>query len=338
MPPPNFAHLRSLTTETGLWEHARYAVPRPAHGYCNDDNGRALVIVAQEGGEELTDLADIYLRFVLDSRQSDGTFRNRRAADGTWSDEVGSDDSQGRAWWGLGSLARQAPLDSMRSAALHEFATCGGFTSTHLRANAYAALGAAEVLFRVKDCAPAAEMLDRSSSVIAAAARSTIPWPESRLTYDNARIPEALIAAGAALDDDRRTSLGLRLLEWLARNESRGHHFSFTPVGGRVPGPSASPGYDQQPLEAWAMTDACLRAESVSGDTRWNRVATRAAKWLFGLNDAGATMYHGPSGATHDGLAPGGVNGNHGAESTLAGLGILQAMAPSRSSSRAVAD
>ncbi len=338
LPPPNFAHLRSLTTEIGLWEHAEYTIPRPAHGYCNDDNGRALVIVARERGEELTDLADTYLRFVRDSRKPDGTFHNRRAADGSWSDEVGSDDSQGRAWWGLGALVRQASQDRMRIAALDEFATCGVFQSTHLRANAYAALGAAEVLVRVKDSGPAAEMLDRTSSVIATAARTAIPWPESRLTYDNARIPEALIAAGTGLGDERRISLGLRLLEWLVENESRGDRFSFTPVGGRVPGPFTSPGYDQQPLEAWAIADACLRAQSVSGDTKWNRVAIRAANWLFGWNDAGATMYHSPSGATHDGLAAGGVNANHGAESTLAGLGVLQAMAASGSSSRAVAD
>lgn len=338
LPRPNFAHLRSLTSDIGLWEHADFETPRPAHGYCNDDNGRALVIISRERDQDLTDLLGTYLRFVLDARKPDGTFHNRRGADGSWSDEVGSDDSQGRVWWGLGALARRAPEDRMRTAALDEFATCDAFRSTHLRSNAYAALGAAEVLTRTSDFTPANEMLDRTSSVIATAARSTIPWPESRLTYDNARIPEALIAAGSALGDERRTSLGLRLLEWLVGNESRGDQFSFTPVGGRVPGPSGGPGYDQQPLEAWAMAEACLRAEMVTGDADWGRIARRAGRWLLGWNDAGATMYQSLSGGTYDGLTPDGVNVNQGAESTLAGLGVLQAVAESGAGSRADAD
>ena len=181
----------------------------------------------------------------------------------------------------------------------------------HLRSNAYAALGAAEVVTGRGQVQPAVELLDRASSLIATAARATIGWPETRLTYDNARIPEALIAAGIALGDARRTSLGIRLLDWLALNESQGNRFSFTPVGGREPGVH-EPGFDQQPIEAWAMADACYRAWSVTGESRWARRALRAACWLLGNNDKDALLYDAESGGTFDGLTPDGVNLNQG--------------------------
>lgn len=323
LPPPNFAHLRILTDERGLWEHARYSVPRREHGFCNDDNARALVIVTRENSNDLADLAAIYLRFVLDARRPDGRFHNRRLSTGPWLDETGSDDSQGRAWWGLGTITAQGPEEWMRTAALEEFESCATFDSPHLRANAYAALGAAEVIQRNRGCQPALELLDRTSALIAGAARSAIPWPESRLTYDNARIPEALIAGGVALGDKRRTTLGIRLLGWLIGNERRGRQFSFTSVAGRTPG-DREPAFDQQPIEAWAMADACYRASSVTKEPRWDGFALQSAAWLLGKNDSNSSMYEHLTGGTFDGLTPTGVNRNQGAESTLAGLGTLQ--------------
>lgn len=331
LPMPNFAHLRDLTDQGGLWEHARHSTPRPEHGFCNDDNARALVITANERAEDVADLAGIYLRYVLDSRRSDGRFRNRRDSTGSWSNESGSDDSQGRAWWGLGAITARAPEQWMRASALEEFESCATFESPHLRANAYAALGAAEAVGE-GESHPAVELLDRTSTLIARATRSTIPWPEGRLTYDNARIPEALLAAGLGLGDERRTNLGMRLLEWLAIHESRGDRFSFTPVGGRRPG-DRHPTFDQQPIEAWAMADACSRALSLTGDWRWRELALRAGTWLLGRNDAGAPMYDDKCGGTFDGLTATGVNLNQGAESTLAGLGVLQVAASIRRSS-----
>ena len=326
LPQPNFAHLRELTNERGLWEHASYSIPRPEHGFCNEDNARALVIAAHDRTNGVSDLAAIHLQFVLDSRKSDGTFHNRRDSAGSWMDETGSDDSQGRAWWGLGAIAARSPKEWMQRAAFEEFESCATFESPHMRANAYAALGAAEVIEELGGFPPAVELLDRTSTSIAKAARTTIPWAQTRLTYDNARIPEALLAAGVALGDERRTMLGIRLLEWLTLHESRGDRFSFTPAGGRDPG-DRDPGFDQQPIEAWAMADACYRALSVTGDSRWHEMVLRAGMWLLGENDAHAVMYEEETGATFDGLTPTGVNLNRGAESTLAGLGILQTVA-----------
>ncbi|MFZ0013046.1 MAG: glycosyltransferase, partial [Acidimicrobiia bacterium] len=290
------------------------------------DNARALVITAHEPTEDLTLLAEIYLGYVLDSRRPDGTFRNRRDSTGAWVGAPSSDDSQGRAWWGLGAIAAQASRGWMQEVSLEAFGSCAVFESPHLRANAYAALGAAEVVESAGSFQPAVDLLDRTTKMLTRASQAAIPWPEARLTYDNARIPEALLAAGLVLGDERRTAVGMRLIEWLVGRETTGVQFSFTPVAGRAVG-DCGPAFDQQPIEAWAMADACQRAFVVTGDCRWRGLAMRAGTWLFGKNDADAVMYDEGSGATYDGLTAIGVNLNQGAESTLAGLGILQVAA-----------
>jgi hypothetical protein len=272
---------------------------------------------------DLEDLAAIYLRFVLEARTDTGHFHNRRNAAGVWIDEVGSDDSQGRAWWGLGTVARLGPTALMRQAGADAFATCASFDSPHLRANAYAALGAVEMLLANPDHTAAAQLLQRTSGRIAAAARGRIPWPESRLTYDNSRLPEALLAAGAWLGDRRLTSTGLRLLEWLVQAETVGDHFSFTPAAGWNPG-EPRPAFDQQPIEAVAMAAACYRAWSITSEAAWKRRAISAAQWFMGRNDTGMVLYDEATGGTCDGLEERSVNENRGAESTLAGLAALQ--------------
>jgi hypothetical protein len=150
-------------------------------------------------------------------------------------------------------------------------------------------------------------------------------WPEPRLTYDNARLPEALISAGSALGDTSMTDDGLALLDWLAEEELGDDGFSFTPVAGRGPG-ERGPAFDQQPLEAWAMADACLLAYTVTHDPIWASRVEAAGQWFLGRNDVGVPLFDPSTGACFDGLTPVGVNENRGAESTLAALGGLQAL------------
>ncbi|MBW3667184.1 MAG: glycosyltransferase, partial [Actinobacteria bacterium] len=154
-------------------------------------------------------------------------------------------------------------------------------------------------------------------------------WPAERLTYANARIPEALIAAGQALDDIGLVDAGLELLDWLIETERGDRGFSFTPVGGRGPTDSG-PAYDQQPIEAWAMADACQRAFLVSSNLRYLEYAWMAALWFVAHNDSGVDLYDPETGAGYDGLERDGLNLNRGAESTLAALGALQVLTPPR--------
>jgi hypothetical protein len=148
-------------------------------------------------------------------------------------------------------------------------------------------------------------------------------WPEPRLSYDNARIPQCMLALGEVAGRDQLVADGLRLLTWLVAIEWSGGHFSFTPVGGRGPG-EGPPAYDQQPLEATAMVDACVEAWKVTGEDRWVELAQAAAGWFVGLNDVGIPIYDSATGAGHDGLSKSRINANAGAESTISALWALQ--------------
>ncbi|MBT8200582.1 MAG: glycosyltransferase [Acidimicrobiia bacterium] len=336
IPEPRFDHLAHMTEPFGLWEHALYSEPRQDHGYCTDDNARALIVASRQPGPsaELIELAEIYVRFLEDAQIAGGGFHNRRNKDGSWEDAIGSDDSQGRAIWALGTAAASGPEPWMRDLGLSILSAQSGFSSPFPRSNAFAMLGASEALAVAPGNLAATQILERSLASLVgtmSAAGTSVgdpvdeewPWPEDRLTYDNARIPEALLAAGEATGDDQLVNSGLALLEWLVAVETNEAHFSFTPVGGWTRG-EPRPGFDQQPVEATAMADACARAWRMTGDLRWRAGVEMAARWFLGANDIGVNIYDSETGGSGDGLTSSGVNENQGAESTLAALASLQ--------------
>ena len=162
-PSSRFSHLRRLTDDQGIWEHARYTSPRTEHGYCTDDNARALIVICRhpEPTSDLVELARIYLTFLEQAQLADGGFHHRRNADGSWVDEVGSDDSQGRALWALGTVASRGPEPWMRGIGLEMFDKVGSFDSVSPRSNAFAVLGATEVLEASPGHTRALDTLDR---------------------------------------------------------------------------------------------------------------------------------------------------------------------------------
>ena len=325
LPTPDLTHLRSLAHPFGVFEHAEYDRPRPEHGFCVDDNARALIVACREGtGPVVIELAQTTLRFVLDARDVATGLRNRRQLDGRWRDEPHSDDAEGRAIWALGVAARQAPTAWLRRTALDAFTQIPPIDTPHLRPHATAMAGAAEVIAMAPRHRGARRLLQQGAERLAAAASGPGPWLEPRLTYDDARLPDGLLAAGVALHDRDLVERALELLTWLVNEQQYGDRFSFTPTGGREPG-GPKPAFDQQPLEAAAMADACLRAWFVTGDPGWQRHVDQTGRWLLGANDADAVLYDVTTGGTYDGLTADGVNRNRGAESTLAGLSVLQA-------------
>lgn len=311
-----------------MFEHAIHAAPRLDHGYCTDDVARALIAVLREPrpAPEVQLLQATCLRFLGRAQRTDGRFHNRRSPppEQRWLDEVGSDDSNGRALWALGIASSRETDDRQLRSALTRFEAGAGLRSPYPRPNAYAVLGAVEVLSARPRHVIASSLLEIAASRLGdLAANPKWPWPEARLTYDNARLAEARIAAGVALGDRELLDEGLRLLSWLIDAETRGDHFSFTPVGGRGPG-DPRPAFDQQPIEAGSMADACTRAFDATGDERWATTALRATAWFFGANDVGVSLFDAATGGCRDGLEAAGWNGNQGAESTVAMIGALQ--------------
>lgn len=329
-----FTHLLRLSDDTALFEHAQYATPRREHGYCLDDVARGLVVLCRDSGpdhpsthnDELSRLAEQCLAFTTHAQSPDGRFHNRMAVDRRWQDEPGLEDCWGRGLWGLGTAAARSPLPWVRESADQAFAVSARLRSPWPRSMAFAGLGAAEILAVHPTDQAAAELLAAAAKMITRSGAGTDwPWPEPRLAYANAVYPEVLIAAGQHLYDDHAREYGLELLDWLleTETETRAGHLSPTGSHGWSAG-EPRPCFDQQPIEAAALADACARAHAVSGDERWLRGVERAVDWFLGENDIGDALYDPHTGGGYDGLHPHGHNANQGAESTLALISTLQ--------------
>jgi hypothetical protein len=325
-PELNYGHLSAMTDERGTFEHALFSEPRPEHGYCTDDMARVLVVASRERDQVSvkTNLAKLSLRFLQQALDSQGKCRNRMSRSGVWEDAPALDDCWGRSIWALGTAAARSDDDEIRLVSLQELHRGIRQRSPWLRAMAFAALGAAELLsVRPDDMLVRSLLSDAADSMMRPSQQAGWPWPEPRLTYANATLPEAMIAAGAALERPVILRHGLDLLEWLLDRETRDGHLSVTPVGGSGP-EDRSPGFDQQPIEVAALADACARAYAVDDNQRWRDGITAAAQWFLGDNDAAAVMWDPATGGGFDGLERDGANRNQGTESTLAFLSTMQ--------------
>ena len=321
-----FDHVLAMSDGVGTFEHAEYRLPRPSHGYCVDDVARVLIVVSREPhpSQQLLGLARTSFRFLTEAQAVDGRMRNRRNQSGRWDGRHGVEDCWGRGLWAFGTAARRAPERWMGESALASFERGTEQRSPWRRAMAFAALGAAEVLTIDPTHRRARALLGDAADVIGRPPPDgDWRWPEARLAYANAALPEALLAAGHLLDRPEVLADGLAMLEWLVERETVGGHLSVTPVGGA--GRSDVTGrFDQQPIEVAAMADACVRAAVASGDRRWLDRVDRAVRWFDGANDAGAAMFDPATGGGFDGLHATGPNLNQGAESTLSLVMVRQ--------------
>jgi hypothetical protein len=337
---PSYAHLDRLTDGIGLFEHASFREPRLEHGYCTDDVARGLAVLAREPARSsaLERMTEVYIAFLERAQLPDGRFHNRAAyPDGRWLDAVGSGDSNGRALFGLGCSAASCSTALALRALVCFNSAASAFDSDDLRPNAWAAIGAAEVLRAHPAHREAIMLLERVSVRLGAIGRHCDwPWPEARLTYDNARLAEARLAAGAVFDDETLIAEGLELLDWLLSVELGHDCFSFVPASGFAIG-EPRPGFDQQPIEAGSMADACARAFDITGDERWSRATELAARWFLGVNDSRIPLYDHESGGCCDGLTSAGRNENQGAESTLAMLAAFGQARRVQAASRSLA-
>lgn len=327
---PSFGHVLSMSDGIGMFEHADHATPRREHGYCTDDMARVLIVAVREPdrSQAVRELGRTAFRFLAASQSTTGRTRNRRAAGGRWEGRHGVEDCWGRSVWAFGTASRRAPEDWMRASSMSYFNHGVKQRSPHRRAMAFAALGAAEVVAHDSGHDRARSLLaDAILALGAPSADARWPWPESRLSYANAALPDALVAAGHALGRSDVVDDGLTLLRWLLEHETVDGHLSPTPVGGSARGDGPRR-FDQQPIEVAALAEACARAHEVTGDDDWRRGVDLAVAWFAGDNDLGAVMWDVESHGGYDGLTPTGPNVNQGAESTLALISTLQHAPP----------
>lgn len=326
---PDFRAVERMSDATGMLQHSILAVPDRRHGYCIDDNARALILthrIDPLGESERDRWTGIYAAFVQYAWNPERRrFRNFMAYDRRWCEEAGSEDSNGRTLWALGVTASEARPVRYRDWArmLFDETAAMSFEFGSPRALAFAMLGAAAMLEAHPGHALSRQMLDRFGGELMALLmkwrRPEWEWFESVLAYDNARLPEALIRAGTALQRKDFLACGLKTLDWIVARQTAPDG-RFRAVGSESFGrPYADPlPFDQQPLEAQATVDACLAAWDATDAQRWADEAVRAYRWYLGENDLGLPLASARDGGCFDGLTPDGVNRNQGAESILA--------------------
>ena len=339
LPLPDFSHLVAMSDDTGLIQHASYDVPNRLEGYCTDDNARGIVltVLAGQASPSTLDVTERlqarYLAFLDHALDKDtGRFINFMSFDRRWLETEGSNDSHGRAIWGLGVLAGGARRDSRQDRAKELLrGSIPALSAIHSpRAVAYALLG----LVPFADADPKSEaprvrdhFAGRLFAAFVANGEPEWPFPEPALTYGNARLPQALIAAGISAGREAWVEMGLASLTWLMAAQT-GPDGVFAPVGnqGWWPRGATMAAYDQQPIEAAGAVSACLAAHAATGERRWLREANRAFAWFLGANTVGKAMYDTDNGGGFDGLTPDGPSRNLGAESTLSYVTALLEM------------
>jgi hypothetical protein len=334
LPLLNLNHLRSLTDDTGLVQHACFTVPDYNEGYATDDNARALILAVslEEQGEDASgeafSLASRYLAFLRHAFNSqEGRFRNFMSYDRRWLETQGSDDCQGRSLLGLGTVIGRSNHPGLRGLAgqLVESALPAIATLTSPRAWSFILLGIHEYLKRFAGDRVASNLREVLAERLLECYRrhssADWPWFEDRLTYCNATLPHALLVCGQAMARDDMVLTSLKALEWLG-DLQMAEHGHFVPIGsnGFYPRLGTRARFDQQPVEAQTMISACLAAQAGTGESKWGRQAHLAFEWFLGRNDLSLSLYDPATGGCRDGLHSDRLNQNEGAESTLAFL------------------
>lgn len=325
---PGLSAVWAMSDSTGMLQHSIGVIPDRRHGYCLDDNARALMLMnvsPRLSAKACLSWSTIYASFVQYAWNADAQrFRNFMRFDRSWCEEVGSEDSNGRALWALGHTAENSRLPDLRiwaSGLFHDVIAVMPPPESP-RAMAFGALGAVAMIRAGDTTAELGAIIERTCNVLArlveAHRRPDWAWFEAVLGYDNPRLCQALIEGGMALAKPDWIDLGIEMLDWIERCQTSAQGY-FRPIGSESFGwyNDWKP-FDQQPLEAQAAIDAAHSAWIATRDRRWVESAQRAYQWFFGANDRGAMLADLATGRCRDGVTPRGRNENSGAESILA--------------------
>jgi glycosyltransferase involved in cell wall biosynthesis len=336
LPPLKLDHLRHLTDDTGIFQHAIFTIPNYREGYTTDDNARALLVstlLEEVGNTDAVDLANRYLAFTWYAFNTETRrFRNFMDYQRNWLEESGSDDSHGRALWALGTVLGRSNTPALHNMAGRMFqqSLLAILETTSPRAWAFGLIGIHEYLQRFAGDSRVSqvqkELAERLLRLYQHNRKDKWHWFEDKLTYCNAVLAHAMLLCGQSIPNPRMIEVGLEALHWLAKlqkSEAGGGH--FVPIGsnGFYPMGGERARFDQQPVEAQGMVSACLEAFRITGKKVWHREARLAFEWFLGRNDLHLPVYDPTTGGCRDGLHPDRQNENQGAESTLAFLQSL---------------
>jgi glycosyltransferase involved in cell wall biosynthesis len=333
LPEIKLNHLKAFTDDTGILQHANYTIPDRIHGYCTDDNARALLAAAMgqrylpTNGWGLDALSGHYLGFLLYAyNEKKGRFRNFMTYSRQWLEEIGSEDAHGRALWCLGKavaflgnpghLAMSTTLFNQALPAAERFHSPRAIAFCLVGMHAYLDKFSGDSEVRRIRRVLANRLFDQFKNQ----ATDDWPWLEKALNYANGKLPHALLLSGQGMQRSDMIDMGLKALKWLLVVQTEDKH--FVPIGSNgwyaQGGPRAR--FDQQPVEANAMVEGCVEAFNLTRDHTWFENAAMCFNWFLGQNDLNMPLYDAKTGGCRDGLMADGINQNQGAESSLAWL------------------
>jgi glycosyltransferase involved in cell wall biosynthesis len=340
LPEPSLDHVRRLTDETGICQHARFTIPDRANGYCTDDNARAVMVTAKYYAQyrepQALELLDRYLAFIMHAQKPDGLFRNFMNFERTWWQTEPASDAFGRALWAFGTVIAQPPSPQYLSVVKDCFdSSVQHVPEQHPRAMAYSILGMSDYLKQFPGASDIKRYLELAADglVIQYGKHSLADWQwfEDILTYDNSVLPHALFVAGAVLDNAQCIEVAQRSCRFLLANTLRDDHFSFIGCNGWYRHGKARASFDQQPVEAASTVMMLAAAYEATKDKEFLDLQRKAFDWFLGANDLRVPLYDFRTKGCSDGLMPTGANINQGAESTLGFLLALLTMIESYS-------
>lgn len=323
-------HLLALTDATAVIQHAKFSVPYKKEGYAVDDNARALVFSVKAPqfwpDNRLAELQKKLLSFLLLMQDDSGEFHNFMdfSLDLIGKPTIG--DHLGRALWATGAILNSNVAEGMKGSArlIFDRALPWARVSESLRTKAYACLAIHERMLSEPDDKNLETDLRETSAGLLKAYQLNKDgewrWYENILTYDNARLSQAMLVAYEVLHDEALRKAGEETLNFL--NDAQTQNGIFTPIGnnGWYAKGQEKALYDQQPIEPGAMVEAAANVYRMTRDRSYENMARRALGWFFGMNTKNAIVYDAESGGSYDGIGERGINQNQGAESTIAFL------------------
>ena len=338
VPEPSLDHIKRLTDDTGLYQHAKFTVPNRKYGYCTDDNARAVIAMtkyyAQYPDPEAIRLLDTYLSFILNSQNNDGSVKNFMHFDRSWMKNEPVNDALGRTLWALGTVMAKPPSASYLSVTKDCFdRSIGQVKKQYPRGLAYSILGMSDYLRQFPGASDIKRQLTTAADkLIALYKKNSQPdwqWFEPVLTYDNAVLPHALFVAGLTFANKEYFEVAEKTSEFLLANTFADDHFSFVGCKGWYKYGGTKAEFDQQPIEAASTVMMLKAAYDATQNSRFLKLQRKAFDWFLGENDLRIPLYHFKTKGCNDSLTRGGVNINQGAESMLSFLLSLLAMVES---------
>ncbi|WP_439183827.1 glycosyltransferase family 4 protein [Carboxylicivirga taeanensis] len=330
VPAFSLKHIKRLTDDTGIIQHAKYGIPNLKHGYCLDDNARALLMAlmtyTQKKSKKALNLCHVYLSYIHYMQNEDGSFRNLLSFNRNYIDNVGSEDSFGRTIWALGYLMANAPNDSYYQVSYSLFFKAVPVFEElkSIRSIANTIIGISHYLSNSPDNDSMVAVLRRLAYKLVAHydnnKSADWSWFEESLTYDNAMLPLALLHAAERLNDERIRSVAFSSMNFLVRHTLSDGYLSLIGNDGWFNKDGSKAMFSQQPVDALAMILMFHQAYSLTKNKEYLSKLFTSFMWFLGENDLRMRLYDFETHGCCDGLERDGINRNQGAESTLAYL------------------